>query len=79
MTTPGATEAERRTMQPALFLAAECACIYRFTDGFCRPQNIASCRCWNAAEAVMLATGLSAQAVGWVFRNLQHIEREAKP
>jgi len=76
MATPEADE--RRRMQPALFLAAECACAYRMTDGFCTPKNVASCKCWDAADAVQKATGLSMQAVGWLFRNLQRIEKEAK-
>jgi hypothetical protein len=70
---------ERMRMQPGLFAAAECACIYWLTDGFCTPRNIASCKCWDNAEAVMKATGLSAQGAGWIFRNLTRIEQEAKP
>lgn len=68
---------DRRKRQPGLFIAAEAACCYRFTDGFCTPRNVASCRCWDAAEQVIAATGLSAQGAAWLFQNLSKIEKEA--
>lgn len=64
----------RADMQPALAKAAEAACIYKMTDGFCHPRNNAACKCWNNAKAVQGATGMSNQAVAWIFRNLQKIE-----
>jgi hypothetical protein len=70
---------ERRRMQPALFHAAEVACANRLTDGFCTPKNVAYCRCWDAAEAIMQATGLSGQSVAWIFRNTTRIEALSQP
>jgi hypothetical protein len=69
----------RAKLQPGLALAAEAACIYRSTDGFCHPRNVDSCKCWDQAKQVMEATGLSARAVAWIFRNSQRIEELAKP
>jgi hypothetical protein len=47
------------------------------TDGFCHPRNSPGCRCWKAAQDTMAATGLSAQAVAWIFRFKRRIEQEA--
>lgn len=71
------TTPDRASLQPALARAAEAACIYDMTDGFCRPRNAPDCRCWKAAEVVMEATGMSALAVAWVFRHKRRIEQEA--
>lgn len=71
------SEVDQSQLQPGLLMAAEAACIYGKTDGFCHPRNANACRCWDAAEAVMKATGLSAQAVAWVFKNRQAIEKTA--
>lgn len=75
--TTATAESERSRMQPGLLRAAEAACIYDMTDGFCHPRNSPGCRCWKAAEDVQRATGMSAQAVAWVFRCKSRIEREA--
>ena len=73
-------EPTRFERQRGLAMAAEAACIYDKTDGFCHPRNAPACdRCWPAAEAVMASTGLSAQAVAWVFRSNQKIEQLAAP
>ena len=69
----------RARMQRGLLYAAELACIYKLTDGFCHPRNRPECRCWDAANAVMKATGLSAQAVHWIFQHIDKIEKDAMP
>ena len=66
---------DRAKMQPALLKAAEAVCIYHDTDGFCHPRNDQSCACWSKAEAVMQATGLSANAVSWLFQHTEKIEQ----
>lgn len=63
--------------QPGLHKAALAACTTRLTDGFCTPNTRDVCRCWDAAEAAQRATGMSAQAVAWVFNHRSAIEREA--
>jgi hypothetical protein len=71
---------DRTKDQPALYMAAVEACVTNHTDGFCHPSRHQACtRCWPAAEAVMRATGLSAQAVAWVFAHCRSIEEAAKP
>ena len=69
---------DRCKLQPALWKAAECACTYHLTDGFCSPRNVQQCKCWDRAEATMVATGLSARAVGFIFQNLRRIEDAAE-
>lgn len=71
------TISERERMQPALAKAAEAVCIYQHTDGFCHPRNNPTCRCWQMARDVQQATGLSSQAVQWIFKNTRRIEDEA--
>lgn len=64
----------RRYREPGLFKAALAACACRLTDGFCTPANTDNCKCWDAADAVQKATGLSARGVAWVFSNIRRIE-----
>lgn len=71
------TEVTRAELQPGLLTAAEAACVYDKTDGFCHPRNTNACRCWDAAQAVMKATGLSARAVAWVFKHRKLIEADS--
>lgn len=63
--------------EPGLFKAADAACSYQKTDGFCTPRNVDHCTCWSDADAVMGATGLSAIAVAWVFKHRKSIEASA--
>lgn len=74
---PSTPARERWRDQPGLFKAAHAACIKRLTDGFCSTRNVNACKCWDAAEAVQRATGLSSQAVAWIFDHLQRIEASA--
>ncbi len=69
--------AMRSDDQPGLCMAAEARCSTRLTDGFCTPKTRDCCRCWNDAEALMSATGMSARAAAWVFSHVNAIEREA--
>jgi len=69
---------DRTEMQPALLKAAEAICIYRDTDGFCHPRNHQGCECWQKAESVMRATGLSANAVSWIVQYSERVERLSK-
>lgn len=70
---------ERRSdRQPALFRAALSICVTDMTDGFCTPQNAETCKCWQKAEAVMEATGLSGRAVAWMWPRRRMIETEAE-
>jgi hypothetical protein len=69
---------DRSTMQPALYEAANAACIYQYTDGFCVTRNSPTCeRCWGNAWRVMDATGLSARATAWLFQHGPVVERLA--
>lgn len=69
---------DRAREQPGLHMAAQEACVTKYTDGFCMARNNPGCpRCWPAAEAVMKATGLSAQAVTWIFAYRSRIEAYA--
>jgi hypothetical protein len=72
------SEFDRYKLQPALAKAAECACSYYLTDGFCMPRDRQQCKCWAKAWAVMEATGLSARAVGFIFQHRQRIEETAE-
>ena len=71
-------ERDRYKDQPALAHAAECACTYYLTNGFCGPRNAQQCKCWDHAAATMAATGLSARAVGWIYEHLRKIETQAE-
>lgn len=72
------TDERRCDRQPGLHKAALAACVTRLSDGFCTPtQNGACPKCWPAAEAVMQATGCSAQAAAWIFDHINRIEDEA--
>lgn len=70
---------ERRCdRQPGLCLAAEQFCSTDLTDGFCSPKQRDVCKCWDRAEQSMRGTGLSAQAVAWVYAHRHRIEEEAE-
>lgn len=72
------SERDRYKETPALAHAAEAACSYYLTDGFCMPRSYQGCKCWDRAQATMEATGLSARAVGWIFQNRSRIEKQAE-
>jgi hypothetical protein len=74
----GVGNVDRCKLQPALAHAADAACSYFMTDGFCDPRQCQSCKCWDRASAVMDATGLSARAVGFLFQHRQQIEKSAE-
>lgn len=70
---------ERRCdRQPGLALAAEVFCSTDLTNGFCTPKQVDSCRCWDRAQETMRGSGLSAQAVAWVYAHRKRIEEEAE-
>lgn len=71
-------DVDRYKLQPALAHAAEAACSYYLTDGFCGPRNCRQYKCWDRARAVMDATGLSARAVGFIFKHRSRIEESAE-
>ena len=70
------TTIRRAEISPGLALAAHAACVCHFTDGFCSPANVNDCQCWDKAQAVQQATGLSARGVAWVFQHTTQIEKE---
>lgn len=72
------SERQRWKDQPALARAAETVCLTHLTDGFCHPKDRPTCKCWDAASAVMQATGLSARATAWVFSRRHAIEEQAE-
>lgn len=72
------SERDRYKETPALAHAAEAACSYYLTDGFCMPRSCQGCKCWDRAKAAMEATGLSARAVGWIFQHRGRIEKQAE-
>lgn len=72
------SDIDRYNLTPALAHAAEAACSYYLTDGFCGPRNCQQCKCWDQARAVMDATGLSARAVGFIFKHRNRIEDAAE-
>ena len=73
---PSARE-RRCDRSPGLFMAAQEFCVTDLTDGFCTPKQRDVCKCWDRAEQSMRGTGLSAQAVAWIYRHRTKIEAEA--
>lgn len=70
---------ERRCeRQPGLFLAAHELCVTDLTNGFCSPKQVDSCQCWDKAEQMLRGSGLSCQAIAWLYRNRKRVEEEAE-
>lgn len=74
----GTNKRRRMDWQPGLFVGAEAICIYHRTDGFCSPRNCENCKCWDLANTVSDATGLSYLAIAWILSHKSHIETLAK-